>query len=90
VSLTETIVDQKTVTGTLVDQVRELDLLVRTWNRTRSDLSGTVRRDLPDYPEVALRQLIRNALMHRIYEGTNAPVRMTVSRSKVPAAPSES
>jgi ATP-dependent DNA helicase RecG len=30
-----------------------------------------------DYPEEALRQLIRNALMHRAYEGTNAPTRVT-------------
>jgi ATP-dependent DNA helicase RecG len=75
--LTDPIIDQRTVTGTLIDQVRELDLLVRTYNRTRVDLSGAVRRDLPDYPEVALRQLIRNALMHRSYEMTNTPVRVT-------------
>jgi ATP-dependent DNA helicase RecG len=82
-SLTDTIADQKTITGTLVDQVRELDLLVRTWNRTRADLSGAARRDVPDYPEVALRQLIRNALMHRSYEMTNAPVRLTWYEDRV-------
>jgi ATP-dependent DNA helicase RecG len=75
-ALTDPINDQKTITGTLIDQVRELDLLVRTWNRTRADLSGAIRRDVPDYPEVALRQLIRNALMHRSYEMTNTPVRI--------------
>jgi ATP-dependent DNA helicase RecG len=75
-SLTDPINDQKTITGTLGDQVRELELLVRTWNRTRADLSGDIRRDVPDYPEVALRQLIRNALMHRSYEMTNTPVRV--------------
>jgi ATP-dependent DNA helicase RecG len=75
-SLTDPIIDQKIITGTLIDQVRELDLLVRTYNRTRADLSGPVRADIPDYPEIALRQLIRNALMHRSYEMTNAPVRI--------------
>ncbi len=30
-----------------------------------------------DYPLEALRQLARNAVMHRSYEGTNAPVRIT-------------
>ncbi len=31
----------------------------------------------PDYPLAALQQVIRNAVMHRTYEGTNAPVRVT-------------
>jgi ATP-dependent DNA helicase RecG len=75
-TLTDPINDQRTITGNLADQVRELDLLIRTWNRTRADLSGSTRRDVPDYPEVALRQLIRNALMHRTYEATNTPVRI--------------
>jgi ATP-dependent DNA helicase RecG len=30
----------------------------------------------PDYPLVALQQLARNAILHRTYEGTNAPVRI--------------
>ena len=74
--LTDPIMDQKTITGTLVDQVREIDLLIRTWNRTRADLSGTIRQDVADYPEIALRQLVRNALMHRSYEMTNTPTRL--------------
>jgi ATP-dependent DNA helicase RecG len=76
-NLTDPIADQKSITGSLIDQVRELDLLVRTWNKTKADLSGSVRKDVSDYPEVALRQLIRNAIMHRAYEGTNSPVRLS-------------
>jgi ATP-dependent DNA helicase RecG len=30
----------------------------------------------PDYPIAALRQFTRNALMHRNYEGSNAPTRV--------------
>ena len=76
-SLTESITDQKIITGTIIDQVRELDLLVRTWNRTKVDLSGPVRREASDYPEIAVRQLVRNAIMHRTYEATNSPVRLS-------------
>ena len=76
-SLTDSIVDQKTITGTVIDQIRELDLLTRAWNRTKADISGPVRKDVSDYPEVAVRQLLRNALLHRSYEMTNAPVRLT-------------
>jgi len=32
--------------------------------------------NLPDYPVEALRQLVRNAVLHRNYETTNAPVRV--------------
>jgi ATP-dependent DNA helicase RecG len=76
-SLTDSITDQKIITGTVIDQVRELDLLVRTWNRTKADMSGPVRRDMSDYPEVAIRQLVRNAIMHRTYEVTNSPIRLS-------------
>jgi len=31
----------------------------------------------PDYPIAALQQLTRNAILHRNYEGTNAPVRIS-------------
>ena len=30
-----------------------------------------------DYPISALQQLVRNAILHRTYEGTNAPVRIS-------------
>ncbi len=75
--LTDPIIDQKEITGTIMDQVRELDLLTRAWNRTRADLSQTARKDVSDYPELAVRQLLRNALMHRSYEMTNSPVRLS-------------
>jgi ATP-dependent DNA helicase RecG len=75
--LTDPIADQKEITGTITDQIRELDLLTRTWNTTGADMSGSARKDVPDYPEVAIRQLLRNALMHRNYEMTNSPVRLS-------------
>jgi ATP-dependent DNA helicase RecG len=75
-SLTDQISDQKEISGTLVDQVREVDLIIRAWNSVGADISSSVRKDQPTYPEVALRQLIRNALMHRTYEATNTPTRL--------------
>ena len=33
--------------------------------------------ELKRYPWAALQQLVRNAVMHRTYEATNAPVRIT-------------
>lgn len=44
----------------------------------RRTLSALAPREIqrPDYPIVALQQISRNAIMHRAYEGTNAPVRV--------------
>lgn len=44
--------------------------------RTRHDLSGPIRRDQPDYPEEAFRQLFRNAVMHRDCGVSHDPARV--------------
>jgi ATP-dependent DNA helicase RecG len=35
-----------------------------------------VERRIPDYPVVAFQQIARNAILHRNYDGTHAPVRV--------------
>lgn len=76
-ALTDPILDRHTITGTLPDQLRRLDDLVDIWNETASNVGGETREDKPAYPVVAVRQLLRNALLHRNYETTYAPVRFT-------------
>ncbi|WP_265285508.1 ATP-binding protein [Verminephrobacter aporrectodeae] len=39
--------------------------------------SADTEKRRPDYPLAALQQLARNAIMHRSYEGTHAPIRVT-------------
>lgn len=75
--LTDPILDQHEISGVLTDQIRRLDDLVEINIRHTAVVGGAKRIDQPDYPAEALRQLIRNALIHRAYEGTNAPVRVT-------------
>jgi ATP-dependent DNA helicase RecG len=43
----------------------------------------TVEEEVPDYPMAALRQLLRNAVLHRNYETSNSPVRLTWFRDRV-------
>ena len=74
--LTDPIRDQKRVTGPLADVLRALEHLLRLNTRIDTQIAGVeleVRR--PEYPEVAIQQLVRNAAMHRDYE-SNAPVRV--------------
>lgn len=76
-ALTDPIKDQKALTGKLEDVLRRLDELleINIAVRTRfADVAREVKQ--PDYPLSALQQLARNAVMHRAYETTNAPVRV--------------
>lgn len=75
--LADPIVDEAAIDGPLLDLVRALDGKLASHNRTAVDLvSGPLERRVADYPIAALQQIVRNALMHRSYEHTNAPVRV--------------
>lgn len=75
--LTDPVIDQHVLTGALSDQLRRLDEIADLWIQTASSVGYQSRTDLSDYPSAALRQIFRNAVMHRNYEGTNAPIRIT-------------
>ncbi|BBO19225.1 transcriptional regulator [Candidatus Brocadia pituitae] len=75
--LTDPIRDQKEINGTLVYLLRRLDEILEAHNSVASSLTtGTLEVKRPEYPMPALQQLTRNAVLHRTYEGTNAPVRI--------------
>lgn len=74
---TDPIRDQKELTGRLNEVLRQLDELLQLNISVRTEIKeGPLEARRPDYPIVALQQLTRNAIMHRSYEGTNAPVRV--------------
>jgi len=75
--MTDPIQDEATIDGALGQVLRRIDEKINAHNRNAVDITTTDRelRTQP-YPRVALQQLIRNAVMHRTYENTNAPVRV--------------
>ncbi|MDP2646900.1 MAG: ATP-binding protein [Desulfobacterales bacterium] len=76
--LTDPIADQKPISGPLPQVLRELDEIFRANIRIPMDIiSETTEVRRHDYPMVTLQQLIRNAVMHRDYQTSNAPVRVT-------------
>lgn len=76
-SITDPIRDQKALTGRLDDVLRKLDELFTLSVSVRTTVAGEPREvRQPDYPVAALQQLGWNAVMHRSYEGTHAPVRV--------------
>ena len=76
--LTDLIKAQKEIDGSLRDLLQLLDETFEAHISIESNITaGSVEERKPDYPIVALQQLARNAVLHRTYEGTNAPVRIT-------------
>jgi len=77
-TLSDPIKDAEDVDGPLGQIISRLDQKLEGHIQTAVDLtSGPVEIRKPDYPLAALHQLARNAIMHRTYESTNAPVRIT-------------
>ena len=75
--ITDPIRTSERITGRLNDVLNGIDRLLRLSIQTRLDIvSGSREERFPDYPVEALRQLAYNAIMHRSYEGTNAPTRL--------------
>jgi len=81
--LTDPIKDQKRLDGSLIDVLRQLDELLELNVNTATAVTALREEQTPDYPIVALQQAARNALMHRSYEYTNAPTRITWYRDRV-------
>ncbi|MGH8897791.1 MAG: ATP-binding protein [Egibacteraceae bacterium] len=82
--LTDPVRDQKVLSGPLLQILRELEELIRINVAVAADLVARARElRTPDYPVPALEQLVRNAVMHRSYESTNAPVRITWFKDRV-------
>ena len=69
------VVDEEVCNGSIMELVRRLDDKLIAHNRTTVDfMSGSLETRESTYPMAALQQLVRNAVMHRTYEGTNAPI----------------
>ena len=72
------VADEAEIDGNLETMLRRLDEKLKATLTTAVDFtSGTTTEvRVTPYPLSALQQLARNAVMHRTYEGTNAPVRI--------------
>ena len=71
------VLDEVRCDGAVSDQIQRLDDKLIAHNRTAVDFtSGRLETRRSAYPLAALQQLTRNAVMHRTYEGTAAPVRV--------------
>lgn len=76
-ALGDPIKDAREIRGALPDLLNEIEDMLKANNQTSIDFtSERVEVQRPDYPLVALQQIVRNAILHCSYENTNAPVRL--------------
>lgn len=73
--LADPIVDEQVADGTVSAVLRRVDEKLAAHNRVAVDFtSASTETRVYTYPPIALQQIVRNAVMHRAYEATNAPI----------------
>ena len=77
--------DSATLVGPIPSIIDDLEAAVARNARTGAVVEGAFRRDVPDYPPVAVREAVANALMHRDYseEGCATPVFVDLYRDRL-------
>jgi ATP-dependent DNA helicase RecG len=76
--LSDPIRSEHRVSGTIPDTMLEVEEVLRANIDTVIEFEGRpAEQRTPSVPFEALQQLVRNALLHRTYESSNAPVRIT-------------
>jgi ATP-dependent DNA helicase RecG len=74
--LTDEVEAEHSFSGDLLAILRELDSFIPIQIQSRPITTSALRETIEeDYPVVALREFLMNAVMHRWYEGSNAPIR---------------
>lgn len=71
------IIDESKIQGTISDMLKRIDEKLMLYNRVSVDiLSAPAEKRREMYPLGALQQIVRNAVLHRQYDKTNAPVQV--------------
>lgn len=75
--LADPVIDEEEIGGAVVEMLRRTEEKLNAHNRTTVDITSaaTHKTDRP-YPLPAVQQILYNAVLHRTYERTNAPIRV--------------
>jgi len=75
--LADPVIDEESIGGALVEMLRRTEEKLQAHNRAAIDITSapTHQTKMP-YPPAAIQQIPYNAVLHRTYESTNAPVRV--------------
>lgn len=82
--LADPVIDEAAIAGNLLDVLRRTEEKLKAHNRTTVDItSGATHLMASPYPLAALQQILYNAVLHRTYERTNAPIRVNWFNDRV-------
>jgi ATP-dependent DNA helicase RecG len=75
--LADPVIDQEAFGGSINDMLRRAEEKLSAHNRSALDaVSAPTHSKDTTYPKAAIQQLLYNAVLHRTYERTNAPIRV--------------
>ncbi|MDA0657613.1 MAG: putative DNA binding domain-containing protein [Planctomycetota bacterium] len=75
--LADPVVDEESIGGGIVEMLRRAEEKLKAHNRTSVDITSQPTHQITSpYPQAALQQILYNAVLHRTYESTNAPIRV--------------
>jgi len=73
--LADEVIDEEKITGAIPEMVRRTTEKLNSHNRRSVDVtSGATHKIASTYPIAAVLQILYNAILHRTYENTNAPI----------------
>ena len=82
-SASSQIVDQQDVFGTLDQQVDDSMKFVLRNIKTKAKIVGTKREETYEFPQLALREVLVNALIHRDYSNTGTYVQIVIFQDRI-------
>ena len=72
------IISDKEISGNLFNQIKETEIAVKSLINRKSSIKGFDRNEIWDYPIVALREAILNALIHREYSDVSSNTQIKI------------
>lgn len=70
--------DRLDIDGTVLDALEEAPKFIRRNTRLAARIVTMRRQDIPEYPEVALREILVNAVAHADYSLSGMPIRVAI------------
>ena len=75
--LTDPVIDEENIGGAIVEMLSRTGEKIKSHNRVSVDVTSAATHEITaPYPLAAFSQILYNAVLHRIYERTNAPIRV--------------